>query len=189
MKQKKEYVKHRWTKRDFVTFAMITLKHSVAYRPKLREKLKTNQEKKEPRKLGQPDTTIHTRTEGTTVQLCGDSSEPEKWINGHYALGWKFQTTIGRFQKTLHSWWRKKTAYPVAQIDDFVKHIFREHNQEADHLANLGTSGQRKITIDGVKNTEGWKAVRASRTTAEKDNGQSGCGVVIKEVDHHQQYH
>ena len=42
----------------------------------------------------------------------------------------------------------KKIAYPVAQIDDYVKHIFREHNQEADHLANLGAEEQRKIMIE-----------------------------------------
>ena len=31
--------------------------------------------------------------------------------------------------------------------------MIREHNQEADHLANLGTEGQRRITIEGEKNT------------------------------------
>ena len=35
----------------------------------------------------------------------------------------------------------------------------REHHQEADHVANLGTGCQAKITIEGVKHTEMWKAV------------------------------
>ena len=62
-----------------------------------------------------------------------------------------------------------------------MKHIFREHNQEADHLANLGADGQWKITTDGVKNTEGWKAVRGYLDGDKKDNGHSG--VVITAVD------
>ena len=51
-------------------------------------------------------------------------------------------------------------AYPARMLDDFVKHIFREHNQEADHLAMLETGGQRNITTEGVKNAEAWKAER-----------------------------
>ena len=35
--------------RDFVTLAMMTVKHSVAHRPKLREKVQANQETREPR--------------------------------------------------------------------------------------------------------------------------------------------
>ena len=32
----------------------------------------------------------------------------------------------------------------LGKIGDYVKHIFREHNQEADHLANLGTEGAKR---------------------------------------------
>ena len=35
-----------------------------------------------------------------------------------------------------------------------VKHIFREHTQEAHHLTNLGAEGQRKITVDKGDNAE-----------------------------------
>ena len=51
-------------------------------------------------------------------------------------------------------------AHPVGPIDDYTKHIFPEHNQEPDHLANLGTHGQRKVTIERGENTEEWTAVR-----------------------------
>ena len=40
-----------------------------------------------------------------------------------------------------------------------VKHIFREHTHEADHLANLGTEGKRKIIFEEVKNTGRRKAI------------------------------
>ena len=40
-----------------------------------------------------------------------------------------------------------KKAYPVRMIDDCVKHTCREHHQDANHLANLGTDGQRKSQL------------------------------------------
>ena len=90
---------------------------------------------------------------------------------------------IGRIQKTLYSWWKRKIAYPVVQIDDNVKHIFREHNQEAEHLENLGAEGQRKITIEKGDSTENWKTVRGFWDGSTKTDVRSGCGVVIKGVD------
>ena len=63
---------------------------------------------------------------------------------------------IGRCPKTLHSGWTRKVAYPVALVDDYVKHIFREHHQEADHLANLGAEEQ--VIVEKGDNTEKWKA-------------------------------
>ena len=53
-------------------------------------------------------------------------------------------------------------------IDDYVKHIFREHNQEADLLVNMGAEGQRKIVIDKCSNSESWKAV-APKTMVKVD--------------------
>ena len=72
-----------------------------------------------------------------------------------------------------------------------MKHTVRERNQKADHLANLGVKGQRKITVDKGDNTENWKAVRGLWDCSKKTGGRSGCGVVIKgcgqrQVDHHQ---
>ena len=60
---------------------------------------------------------------------------------------------IAMIQKTLHQWWKKKIANPISKTDDKVKHIFREHNQEADLWANVGAEGQRKVA-------DIWKAVK-----------------------------
>ena len=68
----------------------------------------------------------------------------------------------------------------MAQIGDIVTHIFREHKQEADHLANLGTNGQRQVTTEAVTNSEDWKAVRGfwgevanlSHSDGELDRGE-----------------
>ena len=56
------------------------------------------------------------RTEGTTVQMCGDSNVAEKWINGYYALGEKYKNKIGGIQKKLHFWWMKKVAFPSPRL-------------------------------------------------------------------------
>ena len=72
---------------------------------------------------------------------------------------------------------------PISDIDSFVNHVYRENNQEADHWANMGTQGRRTIVIDRRDATTSWKAIRGFWDGNFKDNGRSGCGIVIKEVD------
>ena len=99
------------------------------------------------RHQGPADKTVHTREDGPTVQLCGDSEVAGKRNNGQYYLGQKFRGTIGQIQKkTLYSWRRRKIANSISKTDDYLTHIFRAHNQDADHWANLGTEGQRKVS-------------------------------------------
>ena len=131
-------------------------------------------EVKIPRLLGPADVSNRTREEGATVQLCGDSDVAGKWISGFCALGQKYRQKIVFIQKTLHSWWKRKVAIPISHSDDYVKHIFREHNQEADHWANLCAEGQRKIVVDKGNNNE--NLVGGARLLG-------GCG----HVDHSQQ--
>ena len=94
--------------------------------------------KKTPRDVGLRDNTVHAREDGPTVQLCGDSSVACKWINGEFAQGIKYKDTIGEIQRILHSWWETGAATPISNIDNFVKHIYREHDQEADKWADIG---------------------------------------------------
>ena len=70
-------------KRDFVTFLVAHVKHSVTRRPRIRESVKPNKERKERR--------IALRSNDTAVQLCGDSNLAEKWINSHHATGQKYK--------------------------------------------------------------------------------------------------
>ena len=86
--------------------------------------------------------TVHTRAGAPTVQLCGDSTC--KWINGDFSLEQKYRGKIGQVQTILRSRWKRKIAGPISKINNFVKHVYREHNQE-DHWANSGGQGQRKI--------------------------------------------
>ena len=97
-------------------------------------------------------------------------------------FGTEVSGKIGRIQKTLHQWWRKKIAKTIHEIDDNVKHIFREHN-EADHWANVGAEGQRKVVIDRKSNGATWKAVKGFWDGSCKVNGTSGCGVATNGVD------
>ena len=77
-------------------------------------------------------------------------------------MRWDLRTEnkMESIQRTLHSLWRRNVAYPVRQVDDYVRHVLREHNQEADHLANQGAEGQRQITVEKGNSTENWMAVR-----------------------------
>ena len=104
----------------------------------------TKQRQERSQTSGPLDTSVHTRTERQTVQLCGDSNVAENRLMDTMPLVRSTQK-MERIQKRLHSWWEKEVAYLITQIDDHVKHHFREHNREADHLANLGADGQRKI--------------------------------------------
>ena len=107
-----------------------------------------------------------------------------RWLasgkDGKNSLGQKYQEQIGMIQKTLHQWWKKKIANFISNICEYVKHIFREHNQEADHWANVGPEGQKKAVIDKKSNADTWKAVERFWDGSCKDNGENGCGVVIK---------
>ena len=97
--------------------------------------------KKTPRDLGPEDITVHAREGGPTVQLCGDNHVACKWINGEIARGTKYKEIIGKIQRNLHSWWKRGAAVPISNIDNFVKHVYREHDQEADHWADIGAQG------------------------------------------------
>ena len=90
-----------------------------------------------------------------------------KWTNGQYFLGQKYRGRNSQVQKTVHSWWKKKIARPISKKDVLVKHVYREHNQEADHRANMGAQGQRKIVLDKCDNSESWReatGMAASKT-------------------------
>ena len=53
--------------------------------------------------------------------------------------------------KHTHSRWNRSTTYAVRKIDDYVKHGFRDHNQEAVHLAQHVAIGMvAKRTTDAV---------------------------------------
>ena len=50
---------------------------------------------------------------------------------------------LGVFRRHCIRGGRGKLLIWVGVVDDYVKHVLREHNQEADHRANLGAEGQR----------------------------------------------
>ena len=74
-----------------------------------------------------------------------------KWINGQHSLGQKYRRRIGQVQKTLYSWWKEeKITSPISKIDDSVKHVNREHNQETDKGYWDG-SFKDKVKVDVVQ--------------------------------------
>ena len=131
-------------KKRFVTSALENCETPV-HRKRKEKKKKVDD--KAARVLGPADKTIHIREEEPTVQLCGDSGVARKWNSGLISLGQRYRGRTGQIQNTLHSLW-EKIAHAITKIDDYVKHIFRGHNLEADHMATVGAEGQRQIIVD-----------------------------------------
>ena len=80
---KEQYAMHLKITKRFVTFALDSVNHPTAH--KTRTGNKKNVDDKAPRILGPAHKTIHTREEGPTVQLFGDSEVAGKWIHGNYS--------------------------------------------------------------------------------------------------------
>ena len=60
----------------------------------------------------------------------------------------------------FHSSTTTGAAYPGHKNGDYLSTFYREHNQEADHMANLGAEGVTEVAVEGFKNTAAWKASR-----------------------------
>ena len=71
----------------------------------------------------------------------------------------------------------------LALMVEKVKHIYREHNQVADHWSDIGAQGRRKIDFYRKDAPTTWKAIRGFWDGMFKADGRSGCGIVIKGVD------
>ena len=95
----------------------------------------------------------------------------------------KYKESIGKIQKTLYSWWKRRVAKPISNIDTFVQHVYREHNQEADRWATIGAKSRRIRVIDKRDDSTTKKAIRGFWDGSNKDNGRSGCGIVNEGVD------
>ena len=89
---------------------------------------------------------VHTRSEGPTISLCGDTNVACIWITGEFSLVTKYNENFGQIPKTLHSWWRREVAKQIM--------VYREHNQEADHWANIGAHGRRRrCNVRSIRDT------------------------------------
>ena len=74
-------------------------------------------------------------------------------------------------------------AFASVKIGDLCSTFYREHNQEAGHVAKWRAQGIMKVTVERLRQTEMWKAVRDFWDGSKKDNERSYCGIVINAVD------
>ena len=51
-------------------------------------------------------------------------------------------------------------VYPVQKIGDSVEHIYGDHNQEADHMADWGAKAVTKVTVESLTNSETLNSTR-----------------------------
>ena len=87
--------------------------------------------------------------------LLRNCVETARWLcNGHFVMRKEVRENSWAHSEDAAFCDGRGNACLVMTIDYFMNHIFREHMQGADNLANLGTDGQRKITIEGTQNAE-----------------------------------
>ena len=140
----------------FVTFALDSVKLSTLHR----KFVKGKERRLKRRHQGTWDPRIPPSTYAKMGRQC--NYVEIVLVNGsmvNVLWGRSTEEELAKFKKNLHSWWKRKNTSPISKIDDFVKHVFREHNQEAVHWADVGSEGQKNV-IDTRDNSESWKAVK-----------------------------
>ena len=70
-------------------------------------------------------------------------------MNGKNRLGQKYQEKWDDSENHAPMVEKENSQpNPMSKTDDHVRHIFREHNHEADHWAKVGAEVQKKVVID-----------------------------------------
>ena len=105
-----------------------------------------------------------------------------KWINGDFTVGGKYQKKVGASQRLLHQWCEQNLARPEDLIESYVSHVFRAQ-ERSDHWAHVRAGGKKEIMVDKGSHEEKWKTVKGFWDGSCKEDGRSGCGVVLKGVD------
>ena len=129
--------------RDFVTFALMSVKHFVVHRPKIRDCVKAKKEGKEPRTLDGKDKAT---TERKEVQ----------------------RNNLAEYRKTLPCWWESCVAYTVREKTTKGSTSSESTVRRGRPSGGVGAEGKSKISINGVKNTENVESSAGAIGTAAK---------------------
>ena len=127
-----------------------------------------------PRDLGPADTTTHAREVRPTPQQCGDSEVASRWANGQYPRGQKHRKRIGQIQKTCTHGGKERLPTLSRTSRTACDTSSRNTIRKPTIGPNCEPKDRENLSIDAT-HTEG--------DGSAKDNGKSGCGVVIKGVD------
>ena len=91
----------REDKYKFITYILNKMKLPTEHRKTGKKNEERRLKRKAPRDLGPEDTIVHTRGEGPTVLLCGDSKVACKWIKVEFAQRNKVQRDNWENSKNL----------------------------------------------------------------------------------------
>ena len=157
-------------KYKFVTFVLHRMKLHTEHR-KTRNKDKEERMKdKTPRDFG---TRRHQLTLDVKDLLYNCAETAMRHASGsmvNLLRGRSIKSQLEKIQKTLHSWRKRRVTKPISNIDSFVKHVYREHNQESDHWvkkkrrARTEENSHRQMkwfhNMEGDTRLPGWKLQR-----------------------------
>ena len=169
-KRRMEHQKAKRVKRQMRDFVTLSIKHSVLHTPKMLDNWDLQ-------------ITQHASTLKEPRVKCVETATLPK--SG--SINIELSNNRGKFwhvQKTLHSWWEKKVACPVTQIEDCVKHI-SVNTIRMPTTWRLGRGEQRKITDEKGNNTENLKA---EQQTDRRSKWMWNCDQKVgpRQIDHNQ---
>ena len=103
---------------------------------------------------------MHARGGGLTVQLCGDSNVACKWMNGEYAQGTNYKNWEN--SKNLALMVEERSCHTDLSQRQLRETHLQGHNQEADHWADIGAQGRKKLISTGKTHPQHGKRYEAS---------------------------
>ena len=118
--------------------------------------------------------------------IQGDSEVVAGWVNGTCAVkGADTKKLVGKLQRIQYELWKnRKAVLPEGQFD-WIQHVFREDNKEADEMANKAMDGEEVREWQmWERNEEGgnvfWGTFDGGKRGGNDSDGPAGAGWVIK---------
>ena len=120
-------------RRNFVTYALTYTKSATTGISPIGYPMKVVVLEKMGRRVDQVVMTVSTRDDGTNVEMRVDRQIAEKWINGYYIMAKRYNEKMEKIQVMLHSWWKRRLALPIANMEIFVKQTCLQRTQICGH--------------------------------------------------------
>jgi hypothetical protein len=117
----------------------------------------------------------------TMVEIRGDSSPIINWVNGKYDIKADYlRVLVVESMEAMKRGYDDDLIVPITVADPWFRHIFREHNGDADTQANLAEEISQPIEIEMFPPAaRKWQALMAKFDGSRKTSRKGGTGVCV----------
>ena len=137
-----------------------------------------NFKKKDPQRFGSWNSTIHTRENASTVQMCGVINVACKWPNGEFVQGTKHKDTNGKSKKSCtHGEREELSRRPLSSTTSWSKSKGTKKKKQITG-PTLAHRDERKL----IPSTT-WKVVHCFWDGCVEDNDKNRFGIVPKSLN------